>query len=228
MRSAVLSGILFLILTVASIVQAHGVEQAGGEYCLSAGDIISVDVWGYDELKMKELRIRPDGFIAVPLVGSICAAGQSSEQLTTRISESLKRYLKNPLVTINIVRYHATRVYVLGEVNKPGLYEIEKQHNVLDALGLASGYTKYAAKKKILLIRKGLSKQEDVVNVDLLALLTKGDMKQNYELNDGDVLFVNSNGKISFNEDILPWITGAFEIKQAFYPESTVLQANPK
>lgn len=218
---------LFLLLLAGQLMMGMASATAdNGKYHMTAGDFISISVLGHEDMQVKEVEIRPDGVIAMPLTGEMKAAGLSPGELTLKITEALSRYVKNPVVTINILRYHATRIYVLGEVNKPGLYEIGRQHNVLDALGAAGGYTKYAAKKNVFLLRKGATRSEDMVKVNVLSMLTKGDMTQNYELNDGDVLFLSSNGKITFSEDILPWLTGAYEVKTGFFTPSTTVIRN--
>jgi polysaccharide export outer membrane protein len=193
----------------------------GESYLLAPRDVISISIWGGDEFQVKDVTIRPDGRISVPLAGEMQAAGLPADGLSQMVQTALQRYIKNPVVTINIEKYHTTRVYVFGEVAKPGLYEIERQHNVLDAIGIAGGYTKYAAKKKIFIIRKGHTRDEDMIRVNLLQMLNKGDTTQNYSLNEGDVLFITNNGKITFYEDVLPWITAAFQIKTGFNPVDT-------
>jgi polysaccharide export outer membrane protein len=122
----------------------------------------------------------------------------------------LAEYIHNPKMAINIAKYHTTRVYVLGEVKKPGMYEIDKQHNLLDAIGKAEGYTDKAAKKKVFIIRRGETEPQ---YVNLLNMLTKGNMEQNYSLNDGDVVYLSDNGKINFGTDIVPWITAMYQVR---------------
>lgn len=129
-------------------------EVAAKEYQLGAGDVLTIGVWGVPDLQAKEYVVRPDGKVAFPLVGEIQAAGVTTEALTTTMTTSLSEYVKNPKVTVNVTKFHTTRVYVLGMVTKPGLYELEKQHNLLDAIGMAGSYTKEAAKKKVVIIRK--------------------------------------------------------------------------
>jgi len=110
---------------------------------------------------------------------------------------------------VNVAKFRTTRVYVLGEVNKPGMYELEKQHNLLDAIGMAGSYTKRTAKKEIFIIRKKNGKKPQKVN--LLKLLKNGDISQNVALNEGDVVYLTSNGKINFATDILPWFSAVYQ-----------------
>ncbi|HBS58401.1 MAG TPA: sugar transporter [Firmicutes bacterium] len=175
------------------------------DYVLGPGDILDISVYGHEELQFKGITVGADGKIAFPLVREVEAGGLTVAQLTGQMTVLLSEFVQRPFVTINIEKYRTTRVYVLGEVTKPGLYEIEKQHNLLDAIGLAGGYTKTAAKKKVFVIHRDTPGQP--VKVDFLKLLERGDMKQNVALNDGDVVYLTSNHKIFFPQDLLLYTT---------------------
>ncbi len=205
-KTVSLSVIFFLVLMVANITGAE-------DYRLGPGDVLEIKVCGYDELQVKDLIIRPDGKIAFPLAGEVSANGLSSRELTDVITAKISKYTNDPQVTVNITKFRTTRVYVLGEVVKPGLYELEKQHTMLDAIGIAGGYTKDAAKKKIFILRKDHYNQPLVAN--LVKLLRQGDMTQNYVLNDGDTVYLASNGRIDFARDILPFVTGVYYVHDA-------------
>jgi polysaccharide export outer membrane protein len=221
-------------------------------YRLDSGDVLSVSVWGYDELKNSEIVVRPDGKIAFPLAGELLAAGLTPVELNQKMMLALREYVKEPQVTINVVKFRTvplmgefeakgltirqltekiaavlkarggetrltveiikfrtTRVYVLGEVNRPGLCEIEKDHYLLDAISSAGGFTKNANRKKVYLVRSGQSNSYTQINLD--NILKKGDLSQNYLLCDGDLLYLGRSG-IDFVRDILPFVTAAYQI----------------
>ncbi|BBB90133.1 MAG TPA: polysaccharide biosynthesis/export family protein [Methylomusa anaerophila] len=194
-----------LMITVLMLLPFTSMAVDGG-YQLSPGDVLSISVWGIQELQVKEVIIRPDGKIAVPLVGEVQAAGVSPAGLSEALTSSLSEYIRDPKVAVNVGKFHTTRVYVLGQVAKPGLYELEKQHNLLDAVGIAGGYTKDAAKKKIFIIRNGNTGESEPLKANLYDLLNKGDMSQNYTLNEGDVVYLTDNDRVDFRLDILPLI----------------------
>ncbi|TCL70775.1 polysaccharide export outer membrane protein [Hydrogenispora ethanolica] len=179
------------------------------DYRLGPGDVITISVYGYPELQVEELSIGADGRIIFPLAGGLVATGLTTQELANQLTSSLALYVKNPHVTVNVSKFRTTRVYVLGEVSKPGMYEIEKQHNLLDAIGMAGGYTKFAVRSKVYVVRKGSSQYQEV-NLD--SILKKGDMSQNIALNDGDVVFLTKSG-MSFVYDILPLINSAYNIR---------------
>lgn len=180
------------------------------EYRIEPGDVLSFSVMGCDDMQIPELIVRKDGKITFPLAGEIKADGLSIAELTDLLRTTIQKYVHEPFVTINVVRFHTTRVYVLGEVARPGMYEIEKQHSLLDAIGIAGGYTKDAAKKKVFIIRRD-AKQP--IQANLLNLLERGDMSQNLLVNDGDMVYLSSNHRLDFARDILPFITGSYYIK---------------
>jgi len=178
------------------------------DYHLVSGDILDIEVYGYEDLQVTDLMIRPDGKLAFPLVGEVPAAGLTPADLSANLTKALAEYVKNPQVTVNVIQFHTIRVYVLGEVARPGMYEIEKQHNLLDAISMAGGHTLYASKKAVYVVHKTTGQY---VQINLNNLLKKGDLTQNCELADGDVVYLAENG-MNFVREILPLIYGIYDI----------------
>lgn len=190
MRRRISSPILLLLLLLTMSVNVSAFSE---EYHLGTGDVINISVWGFDDLQVKDVVIGPTGNIVLPVVGDIAAAGCSPASLANDIALHLKKYIRDPIVSVIVSKYRTTRIYVFGEVNKPGMYEIDKQCNILDAIGIAGSYTDKAAKKNIFVIRKH---EQKPLRANLLNLLNKGDMTQNYALIDGDVVYLTSNNKV--------------------------------
>jgi len=210
------------LLALLCLIVIGGTPTEAGEYRLGPGDVVNISIWGLadpgvpktDQISgqgsTEGYLVSPDGKIALPLVGEINVEGLTTSELTVVVTQAIGEYVTNPKVAVNLVKLRTTRVYVLGEVNRPGLYELEKMHNVLDAIGAAGGYTQYAAKKHIFLIRAG--KADQPIKLDLVKLLQNGDISQNYMLAEGDLVYLSTNGKIDFSKDILPFISGAYYI----------------
>jgi polysaccharide export outer membrane protein len=161
-------------------------------------------------LKKPQVNLNVVKFRTVPLVREFDAQGLTLRELTAEIAATFKTTSKEARLTVEILKYGATRIYVLGEVNKPGLCEIEKDHNILDAIGAAGGFTKNADRRRVYLVRRGQTAKYTEINLD--RLLKKGDLSQNYHLNEGDVVYFNRN-KVDFVRDILPFITAVYQIK---------------
>ena len=205
-----------LALTLALSLQGLAAASAAdNDYIMCPGDQLQVVVYRHTDisspLNSTPYIVRPDGKVTVPLIGDIDVTGKTVTEFTRQLEASLAEYLVRPQVSVNILKLGTTRVYVLGEVKKPGLYELEKSHRVLDALGKAEGFTEKAAKKKIFLIRKGA---EEPVLVNINNFLKKSDQSQNYVLNEGDCLYLTSNGKINIVRDIMPFVNGAYMISE--------------
>jgi polysaccharide export outer membrane protein len=160
-------------------------------------------------LKEPKVTVNVAKFRTMPLVREFEASGLTLTQLTANITQAIKETIGEARLTAELTKFGATRVYVLGEVNKPGLCEVEKEHNVLDAIGAAGGFTKGANCRRVYLVRKGQTDQ--YTEIDLNRMLKKGDLRQNVTLNDGDVVYFARN-KLNFFQDILPIISGIYYI----------------
>ena len=200
-----------LLLSFLSSILLPAAQAAPPDYTLDYGDVLSISVWGFDDLQAKDLPISPDGRISFPLAGEIDVQNLTTTQLIAKLTTSLSQYVKNPIVTVNLMKVRTTRVYVLGEVPKPGMFELTKDHTLLDAIGM-SGYTAYAAKKKVSIVRRG--EKTSTMTANLLDILEKGDFSQNVTLNEGDVVYLSNNGKIDFFKDIAPYISTAYMINR--------------
>lgn len=198
----------WMLILALVLLLTPGVSAASGEYILRPADVLSVSVFGYPELSFPapgnpdSITIRSDGKFAFPLVGEVEAEGLTPQALATLLHERLGKYYVNPQVTVNVLRFSTERVYVVGEVNAPGLYELDKSRNLMDAIGAAKGCTKDAAKTKVFIIHK--DHQGEPMRINLLDLLNKGDVSKNPRLQEGDIVYLTQNHRIDITRDILP------------------------
>ncbi len=128
--------------------KADPVAPINATYEIGSGDILGVNVWREPEISQK-LTVRPDGMISLPLVGDIPASGQTPQNLAQVVSDKLKTYLTNPLVTVIVVEVHSKWFVVMGEVSKPGRYPLAHPMTVMEALSLAGGFHEFAKTSKI-------------------------------------------------------------------------------
>jgi polysaccharide export outer membrane protein len=122
------------------------------KFDLGAEDVLFVRVWREPDLTGIHV-IRPDGKIAMPLVGEIAAAGLTPAKLQVRITEGLAKLINNPQVTVQVQAVRSKRYYVTGEVFRPGAYPLVVPTTVFEALTLAGGFREFANKKKITIVR---------------------------------------------------------------------------
>ncbi len=130
---------------------------------LGPGDIIHINVYKEKELSGKYM-IDSDGTIVFPFIGQIKISGMTPNQAAEKIASLLRgKYLKDPQVTIYVDQYNSKKVYVLGEVNKPGTFRYEDNMNIIQAITLAGGFSRYAAKNRTSVIRKIDGKEEKII-----------------------------------------------------------------
>ena len=190
------------------------------DYTMRPGDQLSIVVVQEPAIStsvnssgtMTPYVVRPDGKVMVPMVGEVDANGMTVDAFTNVLKQRLSRYIINHDVSVNVVKLGGVRVYVFGEVNKPGAYELTKGHRVIDAIGAASGFNWDTAKKKIYLIHQ--DRPKELIPINLNHILETGDMSQNYEMREGDVLYLTKNSRISFSRDIAPIFSSLYVVTE--------------
>jgi protein involved in polysaccharide export with SLBB domain len=138
-------------------------------YVLSANDQVAVEVFGEDDLRSNG-RLNAEGNLSLPLLGSVHLAGLTLTQATSRVTELYARdYLVNPKVNVSLISYAKRRFTVLGQVNRPGSFEMPEGSpggiDLLEAVAMAGGYTRIAAPERITVRRHG-PKGDEVLKVD--------------------------------------------------------------
>ena len=157
-------------------------------YLLGPEDMLKIAVWK-DEQLTQELVVRPDGMITFPLVGEIVASGRTAEDVGLEITKRLLKFLPSPNVTVTVLKVQSYRIYVLGQVHKPGEYQAGHRTDVLQALSLAGGLTPYAAENDIKIIRR--TGPDELVFPFRYGDTQKGkDLHQNILLQRGDLVMV--------------------------------------
>jgi polysaccharide biosynthesis/export protein len=121
-------------------------------YVIGAQDVLDISVWKEPDVS-RVVPVRPDGKISLPLLNDVQAAGLTPPQLAAQITDSLKKYVTTPQVTVIVTTINSQRVYILGEVTRPGAYPILPGMSVLQALSSAGGFTQYARVKSIFVRR---------------------------------------------------------------------------
>lgn len=157
-------------------------------YHLHQGDKVLVSVWGEDTLK-QEVVVLPDSSITLPLAGRVEVGGLSTPEVEQLIAEKLKKYLKDPVVTVVISGLEGNRAYVTGKVLKPGPLIISGPITVLQAISIANGIDKFANESEIKVIRTKPDGQE-VFPVHYNDIISGKDMSTNIQLRAGDTIVV--------------------------------------
>ena len=122
------------------------------EFVLGPEDVLEVVVWRNQDLS-RVVIVRPDGMISMPVIGDVQAAGLTSDQLAERIATRLKEYKENPTVSVSVKEINSYNVFVIGEVAKPGKYQLKSYTTILQAISIAGGFTPYASRNKLQIVR---------------------------------------------------------------------------
>ncbi len=162
-------------------------RQAERPFVLGPEDIIEISVWGNKEFA-GALPVRPDGFISIPLIGDIRAAGLTPAELKKMITNKLRKFITDASVTVFVKEINSINISIAGEVNAPGTYKVNRPITLLHLFSLSQGFTDKADLKHSFLLRKGQKE-----NVDFYALVKKGDISQNVWLLPNDLIFIKDN-----------------------------------
>ncbi len=170
---------------------APSAVSAPSGYQLSANDQIAVEVFGEDELRTSA-RVNTDGNVSLPLLGSVRLAGLTLTQATSRLTELYGRdYLVNPRLNVTLVAYAKRRFTVLGQVNRPGSYDMPEGSpggiGLLEAIAMAGGYTRIAAPERISVRRGG----DRVIRVDGKRMAKS--QGSDFRVEDGDSITVGES-----------------------------------
>ena len=158
------------------------------DYLLLPGDKLEVSIWKETEMQ-RTVIVRPDGKFSFPLTGEVKAAGRSIEQVRSEIETKLARYISEPVVTVALSEIVGNRVYVIGQVLKPGFFVMNPQINVLQALSLAGGMTPFAKADDIIVIR-GEGSGQRTLPFRYGQVSSGRNLDQNVLLESGDVVVV--------------------------------------
>ena len=162
--------------------------SSADSYLIGPGDLLAVDVWKEPELS-KQVAVRLDGKISLPLVNEVGAAGLTCGELRTQLTEKYQAFVSAPVVSVTVVESRSKRIYVSGKVAKPNEYPLQKNMTVAQAISLAGGLTEWADSSNIKLIRKIKGVQKTFrVNYD--AIVSGEDLSQNVLLEPDDTIFV--------------------------------------
>jgi protein involved in polysaccharide export with SLBB domain len=153
-------------------------------YVLGAGDAVDVVVYGQPDLS-QTVTIKPDGTIALPLIGQVRAAGRTTDQLQQDLAKAYLKYLKAPAISVTVSQFRSNQLFVLGQVAHPGEYQLKPSSGVLELLAAAGGPTPRADLAKAVLIRN----KTETKQLDLLTSI-KDSKDPGVALEPGDVVYL--------------------------------------
>ena len=162
--------------------------SATKSYRIGPEDVLRVSVWQNPELTMDNVTVRPDGNISLPLIKEIHATNLTPMELSDVITRNLKEYLKDPDVTVTVTQVNSRKIFLIGNVLRPGSYLLRHDMTVLQALSLAGGFTPFASPRDMKLIRDVGGKQESR-SINYYKMI-KGTEVDDYMLKPGDTIVI--------------------------------------
>jgi polysaccharide export outer membrane protein len=179
---------LLACCVIVALAWATGAMAQDPNYTVKPGDMLSISVWKEPDLQ-KETLVRPDGAFSFPLVGEVDAKGKTVADLNKTISTRLAKFISDPVVTVSIQEIKGNKVYVIGQVNKPGEFIMNPSVDVMQALSMAGGTTAFASLADIVVLRRTpAGKQSLPFRYNDVVKGRKTD--QNIDLQAGDVVVV--------------------------------------
>jgi len=156
-------------------------------YVIGAGDVLSINVWKEPSLT-GPVKVRPDGFVTVPLVNEIQVVGLTTAQLRKMLEDKYKEFTVDPFVTIRLESIASSEVFLVGQVGKPGALPLNGNETLLQILTRAGGLTPFADRSNIRVVRRNGDKITEYI-ADYDGII-KGDLKQDILLRPGDRIIV--------------------------------------
>jgi polysaccharide export outer membrane protein len=185
----------FLVLTVSScalLKPAAPLKEPQNDataYLLAPGDLLEISVWKEEGMQQQQILVAPDGNITFPLAGTIMAAGKPISALEAEVAHKLAEYIADPVVNVKLHQNGGNTIFVVGKVNKPGQFPVNRRIDVMQALSLAGGLTVYADEDSINVLRR-VGNEIKVFPFDYADVLNGKHLDQNILLEAGDTVTV--------------------------------------
>ena len=165
--------------------------QVHNDYIIGPGDVLDIFVWHNTDLS-RRMPVRPDGRIAMPLLGDTVAVGKTAPQLAAEIQDKLRTFIRDPLVTVIPTQFVGTftrQIRVIGEAARPQAIPFRSSMTMLDVMIEVGGLTRFAAGDRAVLVRQDKGEQKSY-RIRLDSLVRDGDINQNVDMQPGDIVII--------------------------------------
>ena len=157
-------------------------------YIINPGDVLEIVTWKEPDFT-KEVIVRNDGKFSFPLLDDVRAENMTTMQVKEIIEKGLNEYIDSPVVTVILKSPESQKYYILGEIQKTGEYQIAKRVTVLQAFAVAGGFTEWASKKEIILLRVEQGKQR-IIRINYKNIIKGKELDQNVVVKPDDTIIV--------------------------------------
>jgi polysaccharide export outer membrane protein len=194
-KNKLVSGVLdmslwlrFVFIGVLCVLRTSLALAQDASYTVQPGDVLKVSVWKEPDLQ-DPILIRPDGGFSFPLVGEVDGRGKTVAQLQAIMTQRLSKYISDPVVSVSVTEIHGNKVYVIGQVTKPGEFIVNPRVDVMQALSMAGGTTAFASLSNIIILRRSGATQT-ALHFDYTDVAKGRKLDENIQLQSGDVVVV--------------------------------------
>jgi polysaccharide biosynthesis/export protein len=182
--------LMFLIVWIwaAPLPAEEIVSAPSNDYIIGTGDVLDISIWK-DPALTRSVLVLPDGKITFPLIGILTASGKTLPELKKEIEGKIAKYVKDPVLSVEVRQVTSMVIYVIGRVNSPGKFMLNDNVTVLQALAMAGGLNPFAKKGDIKIFRQGGGKT-GILPFDYDEVVAGGRLQDNFRLERGDVVVV--------------------------------------
>ena len=164
--------------------------QAVNNYRIHQGDKLSVKFLYQPELNETSLVVRPDGFISLQMIDDLHVEGLTVAELKKRLEKMYEEILLKPAITVTVLEFVAPRVFIGGQVNKPGRYDLRDGQTLVQVIFLAGGFTRDANRKMIIHARPDARGEWQIQSANVMKILDQKGTEKDLTLEDGDYIFI--------------------------------------
>lgn len=168
--------------------RAMSQEAESGQYMVNPGDTLQISVWQEEDLQ-GEVIVRPDGFFSFPLAGEIQASNRTIAQIERALSERLKQFIPEVVATVSLLSLNGYKIYVIGQVQNPGEFTLNRDVDVMSALAMAQGLNEFADARGIRILRR-VDGRQTAIDFDYRQVIRGSNLSDNVTLQAGDVVVV--------------------------------------
>ena len=164
-------------------------QRVNDDYIIGPSDILAINVWKDPELT-RNVPVRPDGKITLPLIGEMQVSGLTALDVQRLVTQRLKEYVAKPEVTVIVQEVKSRSYVVVGKIVKPGSYGLAKPTTVLEAIAIAGGFLEFAKPNKVYILRHQDDGSEIRLRFEYKKVINQRAPDQNIELKNGDTIVV--------------------------------------
>ncbi|MBP7376935.1 MAG: polysaccharide biosynthesis/export family protein [Pyrinomonadaceae bacterium] len=202
--SMIVAAVIFGLLTLPTNAQVKEPETglAPALYQIQPGDKISLKFFSNPELNEPAIVVRPDGFISAQLIDDIKAGGRTVAELKKELELQYNEILLTPMISVSVIDFVQPRIYVGGQINKPGRYDLREAKTVVQAVFLAGGFTRDARRSMVIHARPDGKGDWKIQTANVMNILNQKGTDRDLTLQDGDYVFVPDSKMSQFNRAV--------------------------